>query len=204
MVLGLQLQFLQSCAALGSLPAENMAGYPGGELARCATTVLHTYMLSARTHEGLQLSCQRAVDPLFLQACLPFRPCFPTCCRRRMQGMCAAHWQAVLAAVLASGGMSAAVAAAAATGKLPLIFDMFTALATVSSECPSVVDGRFQSLVQEACSPAPQVSATRRHHRVPTSTLPASPPCPPAYPHSLTPVPATQLLMFGTRRTVTA
>ena len=45
MVMGLQLQFLQSCAAFGSLPAENMAGYPGGELARCATTVLHTYML---------------------------------------------------------------------------------------------------------------------------------------------------------------
>lgn len=75
-----------------------------------------------------------------------------------MQGMCAAHWQAVLAAVSASGGMSAAVAAAAATGKLPLIFDMFTALATVASGCPSVVDGRFQALVQEACSPAPQVS----------------------------------------------
>ena len=44
MVLGLQLQFLQSCATFDALPAEDTGGYPGGELARC--TVLHSYALS--------------------------------------------------------------------------------------------------------------------------------------------------------------
>ena len=75
-----------------------------------------------------------------------------------MQGMCAAHWQAALAAVAASGGMSAAVAAAEAIGRLLLVDALFSALALVAAECPAVVGAPFQALVQEACSPSPSVS----------------------------------------------
>ena len=84
-----------------------------------------------------------------------------------MQGMCAAHWQAALAAVAASGGMSAAVAAAEAIGRLLLVDALFSALALVAAECPAVVGAPFQALVQEACSPGPQVTPCNRNHEQP-------------------------------------
>ena len=73
--------------------------------------------------------------------------------------MCAAHWQAVLAGLSASGGMSTAVPAT--------MEYLYIALGHVAAECPAVVDGRFQALVQEACSPGPQVTPCNRNHEQP-------------------------------------
>ena len=83
-----------------------------------------------------------------------------------MQGMFGAHWQAVLAAVPAAGGIAAAAAAAAAwaaatdasDSDLPSDEMIFPLLAIAAADCPSVVGSAFLALVQEACELAPQAT----------------------------------------------
>ena len=72
--------------------------------------------------------------------------------------MCAAHWQAVLAALVAAGGMAVIVAEVEAADELDTIGDLTGALADVAAQCPWVVLGApFQAIMLEACSVTPQV-----------------------------------------------
>ena len=76
------------------------------------------------------------------------------------------HWQAMLAALQALGGISAADAAAAAwleatdASEWELVGpdDPLSTLCIVAADCPSVVGSAFLALVQEACELAPQVT----------------------------------------------
>lgn len=78
-----------------------------------------------------------------------------------MQGVCAAHWQATLAALAAAGGMHAVAAAGVETERTMAL--LLNSLASVAKECSYIVAPPFEAVLQEACSLIPQVTKKSQH-----------------------------------------